>query len=217
MELKTKKIIAREALLIIGAAFLSAIIVALTIPYNSIYNSQATNFSIQSSKKKIVSDSLGAPLINKLLQQQHFINTYKSTFPLDTVEMSGTEVWSRLEEDSKNKLIKNLYDSKWSKSPEQKKFFDDLFLPSRESIAIFVTNNIITKTDRHNHEVALKIREEAESLENRAHEAKLKIINWEEQLSLEKTLAVIFLIALYPARALWILITWSIRVLRQNP
>ena len=212
MQLKTKKKIAREVLLLLSSGIITLIIFLLVYPFNWYCNYKSESIQTLISFKTVESDSLVKNYNSKLKQQQWFYE--ESIKDLKMEYNSSSELWQRLEEIYNVDSIVYKYNNTWGKN--QITLLNKLGFGNGKDFKEFIAKNSLTETDKANKLKSTEIKNEILKLkfEKRSWEFKVKSTDEQMEVAIKGLLIVLFF--LYPIRLLYWLIVWSFNTLKQK-
>ncbi len=108
MNIKTKKIIAREFLVFLICIGISIVTFLAIYPYNYFMRNKIDSFKKDISEKKILSDSLSKSYMLKYDTQFWFTGEFNKKF-----NMSNTKLWESLYEIAKGDSVKYKWENTW--------------------------------------------------------------------------------------------------------
>ena len=212
MNLKTKKIIAREFLYLLISFFIGIIVLIGIYISNTIKKNQIQNIEANIIYKKNLSDSLSKQFKYKSNNQSWFYEKFNSK--VSNHYKSYDKLWERLENLSLEDSIEYKWNNYWDKSLIS--FNNEMGFNNPKEFNDFIAKNSLTKNDKYNKELSTKIGIEITILEK----SKIQIINkiFAPQIQSEygKLAIIISLTILFGIRYLYHTIKWSVRILRQK-
>jgi|JI10StandDraft_1071094.scaffolds.fasta_scaffold740591_1 hypothetical protein len=212
MQLKTKKKIAKEVLLLLSSGIITLIIFLLVYPFNWYCNYKSEGIQTLIMSKTIQSDSLIKHYNSKLKQQQWFYEGNIKDFDLEY--NSYSELWHRLEVIYNADSIEYKYINTWDKS--QIALLNKLGFRNANDFKEFIAKNRITEADKANRSKSDEIKKEISKLNSEKRFWELKAMTKDEQMGFAIKALIIVLIFLYPIRFLYWLIVWSFNTLKQK-
>ena len=212
MQLKTKKKIAKEVLLLLSSGIITLIIFLLVYPFNWYCNSKSEGIQTLIISKTIQSDSLVKNYNSKLKQQQWFYEGNIKDFDLEY--NSYSELWLRLEVIYNADSIEYKYNNTWDKN--QIALLNKLGFRNGKDFKEFIAKNIITQADKANKSKSAEINKEIPKLKSEKRIWELKAMSTDEQMGFAIKGLIIVLIFFYPIRFLYWLIIWSFNTLKQK-
>lgn len=209
MKLKTKKLIAREIILLISCSLLSLFLFVCVYPYNWIFESKSGKLQEKINLKNIEKNNLDR-IINFL--------AYTPPLPIDYLSNDLETVGNAcggLGEEAIGKT--SAWCEKRRKEIQDQKHNDYLYiknlLENQNNGGSYTRNTYNTSSifDR-----LAKLKAEIDSLEYTRSNNFNKIIDSKEQLNFGFLSFKIFLIILYPLRFLILVSKWAFKTIRQN-
>jgi hypothetical protein len=216
MKLTTKKIIAREFLMMIIIVSIGLILFLLTYPYNEYKRNQIERISIQISAKnekvKLLIQSF-----NKKIDTQKWL-FYEFSKRLDVSQdikiNTPDRFWNRLDYLALNDSIEYKWQIVWQKHVIAA--IRDIGFQNPIDFQSFINKNRITKIEFSNYNSTLAINSEIAVLTKIKKKYEKEIFNSSEQIDFGlKTLFVCFLI-LFGFRYLIYALKWSLEILKQK-
>jgi hypothetical protein len=215
MQLKTKKLIAREFIFFIITALLVLITFACTYFYNYTQNSNATKFDAVILNRTAMADSLAKPYKTKLKNQQWFYDKNNEIVDLKNTEFnSPSKLWQRLDYLAAADSIKIKIDSFWT--PEIKALLVTIDFDNPEKLTAFIDKNRITQDDSTDYNKSVLTTADVGKLKKERALYSAKILSTNQQFQFTLWISLIFFIALFGLRYLFYAIRWSIKILKQQ-
>lgn len=215
MQLKTKKRIAKEVLLLLSSGVLTLIIFLLVYPYNWYYSSKSDQVQTLITTKTIQSDSLISQYNSKLKQQQWFYEENLKEYDAPSLGyISYSDLWNRLEVICNADSIEYKYNNTWDK--DLIAVLNKLGFHNAKEFKEFIAKNRLTQTDKANKSKSDDITNEISKLNSEKRIWELKALTIDEQIRFALKALIIALIFLYPVRFLYWLIVWSFKTIKQN-
>lgn len=214
MKLKTKKLIAREVLLLSGSAILASFIFLSTYPYNWYYQSNSEHIYLSIKAKEKEADSLCRSYDDKKKHQDWFYDENKKRYDVTVNFSSPRAMWERIAEIYRTDSIEYKYRHVWQK--ELIDVLNEIGFHNVTDFKKFVSQNLITAEDDSNKVKSNQIKEELSSLRRIRAANDQKIIDLPGQVRFGFRVFIILLFILYPLRFLFILLRWSLLTLRQT-
>lgn len=211
MNIKTKKIVAREFLVFLACLAIAIVTFLIIYPYNNFKQKQIDNLTKDISSKIIISDSLSKAYRLKYEKQLWFTDRYMSKlgFPKG---YSNEKIWNGLYRIAKTDSVKYKWENKWDK--DLIAFNKELGFETPQSFQDFILTNIVYKNEIEKNQEAIKINAEADVIRNKIIEIRKKIVPIQNQF---KTACIAFIIAviiLFVFRYMFYGTKWSIKTLR---
>jgi hypothetical protein len=212
MRLTTKKILAREFLILIFLTLFSIICGLLTFPYNTFRKLQiySINKEIYSQKGKM--DSLSTSYNKKLINQKNFYNESFEALSAEYQLDSSEATWNDLTKSYIADSIIYFYENKWDKKVV--KFLQSKGFNNGETFKKFVGENIFSKNDSINYSRSKKIEMKILELKNQSNIYNNKILSFKEQLNISFLIFMILFSIAFPIRFLILGIKWSIETIK---
>jgi hypothetical protein len=214
MQLKQKKIIARELLFLVVAIIIAALAYFSIYPYNSYYQKQAN--SILSDTLPVntrLADSLAAPYKTKQQQQDWFTNSYTDKFHLVNTAVNRQKIWDHLQQLAEQGKIKNQWQTLDGRIIG---FLKGIKIYNAAQFQGFIQQNIITDIDKQNELAAQKIYTQPVVVENGKDLVNEKIFSSAEQLDFTEKIFFSLIILLFGARYLIYFIKWCVNTLQEK-
>jgi hypothetical protein len=215
MNIKAKKIVAREFLIFIACITIAIMTFSTIYLLNYCKEYQIHSLSRDIDTKSDFSDSLSRPyrLITK--KQFEFTEKYKSRFDFYTKQdYSNVKIWDKLYDIAKSDSIKYKWETTWDK--ELVTFIKELGFHTPESFKTFILSNNLSKDDIKRNQEATKINLEINILLNNRSGISNTIVSTNNQLKISVFAFLISLIILFIFRYIFYGVTWSIRTLKQS-
>lgn len=215
MKLKTKKIIAREFILLIATIALSIVAFLGTYIYNFYQHDQIDKLEEKILSETIIADSLAKSYNLKLNNQKRFYDKNNEKVDLSEAEYNSPfKLWKRLYDLSVKDSIKAKFEKVWT--VEIKDLLRELNLESPEKLKAFIDNNRITQIDSNNFSKATNIYSELSSIKSVKIKHQEKILEIKKQFRFGTWTFMIGLICFFGIRYLYYGIKWSIKILEQK-
>jgi hypothetical protein len=211
MQLQTKKIIAREFLLLMLAIIIAVIGFFCTYPYNNYRQKQVDAIHDTIATKQIIAADLTKSYNEKVIKQSHFNDDFRSHF--NDYETNMDTIWNTLYFIAKSNSMTDRWNNKWD--GKLKGFFIQEGFTKASVLKDFILTNILYKKDLDNKAKSDVLFIEISNLENKATDISRRRMSFENQL---RTAGLVFLIAitiLFALRYLFYAIKWSIKIVRQ--
>ncbi len=215
MNIYTKKILAREFLVLI-LCFIIGVLYFLSIyPYNYLKNNKINILTKEVSEKKKISYSLSKSFRQKTAKQYWYSTQFKSKFYIDGYSKKlNDDLWTFFE-----KLIKS--DSliiKGENTLDERivSFNIELGFETPEKFQSFIITNIISQEDIEKNQKSLKIDSEIDVLNNKIKGTSKKVFTVAEQIKASYWAFSITMIIFFLFRYIYYGINWSIKTLKQS-
>lgn len=215
MKLTTKKIIAREFLIMILVLTIGLISFLCTYPYNAYKRNQVENKSIEISEKSKKVDTLSLSFKNKIDQQNWFFDKYSNHWDISGDKINTSEkLWKRLDFLALNDSIKYKWQNVWDK--ELLAFNKEIGFTNPDEFKSFIDKNRITKIDSLNYDSSLAINSEIALLTKNKKDYESEILSYNEQTEFGLKALIICFIILFGFRYLFYSLKWSLKTLKQK-
>lgn len=213
MELRTKKIIAREFLVTLTCLLVSFLFFIGTIIYNYRLESQRTDILNEIEIKTQLTDSLTRPYKEKLDNQEWFYTEAKNKEAQGDYENSQ-QLWTRLTSLSKADSVIYKWDNVWSK--ELKEVLREIGFKDGKAFNSFIGKNILSDEESKSFDRIRTLKEEINTLNEKSKNLDYKQFDKDNQI--ESSLAILLIIGIigFPIRYFIYAIRWSYRVLKQK-
>lgn len=213
LTMQTKKIIAREFLVLVILALLSSISYFSTYVYNYFNQNQKDSLKTEIKQHTIIKDSLSKIISEKEYAHVWFYKEVSKEY--DVYKNNSVEKWwSRSQSLAKNDSIKIIWETKWKKDTKIIQFFNKIGFPNSDSLQNFIITNSYSKLE-------LKTKNKADSLTkiittlNKTYST-TSILSQNQQLEfLWKSILVLFILV-FALRYLFYAIKWSIKTLKDK-
>ena len=215
MQLKIKKLIAKEVILILGSMFLTLIIFLLVYPYNLYCKSKLDDISKTITYNKVKSKSLSSQYDIKLKQHHWFFNENAKEYDMQAASYNDAEkLWEQLENIYNKDSIEYKYNKVWGK--DLIAVLDKIGFHNAQMFKEFISKNILSQSDKKNKDISNKLKSEISTLKSTKRMLIRKIFTMEEQIWFSIKAFIIILIFLYPIRILYWSFVWSTKTLKQK-
>ena len=215
MKLTTKKLIAREFLIMILVLTIGLISFLCTYPYNAYKRNQVENKSIEISEKSKKVDTLSLSFKNKIDQQNWFFEKYSNHWDISGDKINTSEkLWQRLDFLALNDSIKYKWQNVWDK--ELLAFNKEIGFTNPDEFKSFIDKNRITKIDSSNYDSSLAINSEIALLTKNKKDYESEILSYNEQTEFGLKALIICFIILFGFRYLFYSLKWSLKTLKQK-
>jgi len=211
MELRTKKIIAREFLILTLTLAAGIVCFLCTYLYNYYLNNQADNLNKKIADNTKTVDSLRYSYNQKMEKKNWFYEKLISKF--DYERDSLDKVWNRLDDLAKKDSIKFRWE-KWGKVVVATN--KEIGLGTPEVFKAFIESNRIQTTDIEKYNQSLNVNKELTKLNTDKREIEDKRFSYNEQLSFGFKSLIFISMILFGLRYLFYAIKWSLKVLKQK-
>lgn len=215
MQLKTKKRIAKEILLLLGSGLFTLTIFLFVYPYNWYCSSKSDGVQTIIATKTIQADSLLSQYNQKLKQQKWFYEQNLKEYDVSTYGYNTyDDLWKRLEVIYINDSIEIKYSKTWGR--ELVELLKKVGFQNAQMFKEFVGKNIFDQKDKADKLKSDYIQNEIVQLNSEKRIWDLKALSINEQRAFAVKAFIGLLIILYPLRFLFWLIVWSFKTLKQN-
>lgn len=216
MELRRKKIIAREFLILMGCIGMGFVFYGSTFLYNAYFDHKKSSIEKDRTQKQIEISDLRATFEKKQAKQSWFFDQEKQLFDLDFPR--NTEnikvVWTYWENLEQHDSIPIYYDKIWN--DKTRKLYGKIGFGNSKALSSFIRENMITKEDQEHLSKANQVGAEENALWSQYWRLNAHILSQEEQLQYTLRASLYLLFVAFPLRFLINAIRWSIRVVRQK-
>lgn len=211
MQLKTKKIIAREFILLILCISISLIVLLATYLHTCYYQSKQERYSKRIISTIKTSDYLKNIYDNKEVNQNRF--TTEMNYKYMEPKVSNIKFWTVLYRIAKHDSVDYKWKNKWE--PSLIEAISNAGYKNPKDFQKFILSNIITKTDIDNQDSIKQMNVLLSSLYSQENIYKRKIHDFDDR---KNTAYITFLIAIgivFFVRYFYYAIAWSYKVLKQ--
>lgn len=214
MDLKFKRIIAREFLAFILVVVLSLIVFAYTFLQNEYWHSKCSSIELQIHEKKDSISKLTRTYEMKYRYQRWLFNEMSSYYDLEDLNSVGTFWDYNVSLVAKNSLIPQW--DVWRKDKAAMVFFNRLGFYCGDSLQSFINANTMTDYDLMNKKRSEQIADEIHLLNDKKIEAKNKVFTTDLQISIAINWFLVFAFIIFVLRYLFYGVRWSISILSQK-
>jgi hypothetical protein len=215
MKLQTKKIIAREFIMLVITIVLVAGVFLGTYIYNYFQHSNVVEVQAAILKKTFIADSLAKPYKTKMQNQQWFYDKNNEIVDLKNTDFnSPNKLWQRLDYLSASDSIKIKIDSFWT--PEIKQLLVTIDFDKPEKLTAFINKNRITSDDSTDLQKSIVANETLGKLNKLKADYKAKVFSFQSQTRIAIWTLVILFILLFVMRFLFYAVRWSVKILKQD-
>ncbi len=215
MRLETKKIIAREFIMLVATVALAIVAFLGTYIYNFYQHNQVDKLNKRILDRTVIADSLAKSYNSKLANQKWFYDKNNEKVDLSDAEYNSPyKLWKRLYDLSVKDSIKAKFENVWT--VEIKNLLRELNLESPEKLKTFIDNSRITQTDSSDFSKANIIYSELISIKSTKENQIDKVLDINKQLRFGLWTLIIGLICLFGIRYLYHAIKWSLKTLKQK-
>lgn len=211
MKLQTKKIIAREFLLLTIALTSGLICFLFTYPYNKYRNGQASKLDIIIATKTKISDSLSYQYDSKSQNRNWFFGKYSEKFGFN--QNQNKDYWNLLYHFAEKDSLKFKW-NRWTK--ELVDFNNQLGFNTPQKLTEFFLTNRITNKDSFNYLQSQKVMNDIVELKAQKKLVQEKVLTFNEQVKLGITTLIALAIILFAIRYIFYSVRWSINILKQQ-
>ena len=215
MKLTTKKIIAREFLILTLILTVGIFSFLFTYPYNAYKRYQVQNINTEISKKRDKADTLSLSFTNKINQRKWYFEKYSNKWDISGDEINTSDkLWKRLDFLALNDSIKFKWNNVWDKQIVE--FNNEIGFSNPNDFQSFIDKNRLTKVDLSNYDSFLAINSEITILDKNKMEYESEILSFNERTNFGLTVLVICFLILFGFRYLFYSLKWSLKILKQN-
>ena len=213
MNLKKRKIIAREFLILLLVVVLGFIAFACTYPYNYFLNSSVSklNSEIISQEKQL--DSIEEPYKNKIAEQKRVYEGWMKNDKLDrSAYRDFREHWARLEYLHKQDSISFKYNNVWNKVVID--HLKNMGFTNASQLNEFIGANSITEIDNKTETKSKQLKDKIFNLREKYRNKKEEILHFDDQMDFALIILLFGGILAFPIRFLIYGVRWSINTLK---
>lgn len=215
MKLETKKVLAREFMILIAVMVIGLSSFLGTYLYNFYQHKKSKNISKEIYSAKLFADSLSKPFNSKIKQHIWFYNQNNEKVNLSKAIYNNPRLlWQRLDEIALKDSIIIRYHQNWT--PELKAIFTKIGFKTPEKLLDFINKNRITNTDSLMNVKANDIRKKITILKTEKHIQNSKILSFTSQVEFGWFTFCISLLVFFALRYIYYAIRWSIKILKQS-
>ncbi len=215
MKLQTKKIIAREFLLLMLSIGIGLAAFLCTYLYNFYQQTKSQNISNKIKVEEYTADSLVRPFNNKIKQHELFYNQNN-----EKIDLSGSrydsprKLWSRVNDLALKDSIRIKFRTIWTS--ELKKVLGEIGFDNPEKLQSSIDKNRITPGDSSKYEEAKNIRTKISLLKREIGSRNSKVLFIKSQTEFSFWAFCISIIILFVIRYIFYAVKWSANILRQK-
>ena len=214
MNLKTKKILAREFLILISAVILTFLFFCSIYIYNYSTHYQLNRLDSAIFLNSSRADSLKKTYDIKLNNQESYFNSVTSEFDLTKSGYNTCDkLWERLAFLAKTDSIKNRWDEQ---NGNFRTFHIKLGYNNPLSFKKFIESNILTNQEISNYNKRIDINKILIQLNQQRNNKETEIISRQNQLNYSFKVLIILLVILFGIRYLVYIIIKSVKILKQQ-
>lgn len=213
LTMPSKKVIAREFLMLILLALMGSISFFSTFFYNYINQSQKDSLKTEIEQQTIIKDSLSKMIFQKEYAHAWFFEKVSEEYNVEKYN-SVEKWWDRSQFLAKNDSIKIIWETDWKKNSEYIQFFSKIGFPNYDSLQNFIITNSYTKLE-------LNAKNKADSLNNsitelnKTYKATI-ILSKKQQLKFFWKSIIVLFVLIFVFRHLFYAIKWSIKTLKDK-
>ena len=213
LTMQTKKIIAREFLMLVLLALLGTISYFSTHVYNYFNQNQKDSLKTEIKQYTIIKDSLSKIITEKEYAHVWFFKEVSKEYNVEKYN-SVEKWWNRSQSLAKNDSIKIIWETDWKKDPLYIQFFNKIGFPNPDSLQNFIITNSFSKLELNTKNKADSLNKIITTL-NKTYNT-TSILSQNQQLGfLWKSILVLFTL-LFAFRYLFYAIKWSIKTLKDK-
>lgn len=214
MQLQTKKIIAREFLILTLTALIGFVGFLGTYSNNYFKKTKIDKLEENIVEKNRMSDSLSKSYNIKVGKQNRFFNKYFDKVNREDTEFNTSDkLWKRLSDLAQKDSIKYKWKNVWNK--ELISFLKETGFSDGDNFNSFIVTNTITTSDFENYNHSAKLNQEIKELKSEKDTIRSKILSINQQIAFGFKCFIVASIILFGARYLFYAVRWSIRTLKQ--
>lgn len=216
MQLKTKKIVAREFVIFMVSILVGILCSLFIFSYNHYKNNKLDSLTKNINETTTQANKLASAYISKTGRKQWFFYRYKDAFNVhvDNRYNSSTGVWDMLERLAKNDSIQYKWEHVWDN--ELLSFIKNLGFNDYNSFETFIESNVINDVDFENHKKSLSLRPKIDSLSSERSKVQSQIFSTEEQVDILIKTLILQAICFFLLRYLFYALRWSLKTLKQK-
>lgn len=213
MKLETKKLIAREFLLMLIVIGISVIVFISTFAYNSYKKGKYTTLQNEIILKEKTNQQLSHSFTQKFENHAWLYNVINENFDLSN---SGYDDPEKLWERFNVLIVKDSLRYKYVHNTKVKRSFELAGLSNVGSVEKFIKQNTLTSIENSNIKSFVKNRKIINSLKSKTKKIRVSILTNIEITKRSLMLLFIGLVIIFPLRFLFYSINWSIKILKQS-
>lgn len=213
MNKTTKKIIAREFLILLAMAILGGLLVLCVFPYNAIKQNRINDLVLKEVQLKNNIDSLGAKALEKQKKNEWYYKKLGSEFNFEKPPYTKINTfWTRIKTLAEKDSLKEMYSDKWSE--KVKKFHSDLGFKNGDEFQNFVINNSLTKSDSIDLIKTDKLKTELNKIIDERYDIESEKVSENHHIDIAGGIFLALFIIMFLMRYLFYAIKWSFRILK---
>jgi hypothetical protein len=215
MNLKARKLLAREILILFAVLTSGLIAYLCTVIHNVYIRNELDKVGKEIIAKHILADSLSKSYDVKKEKQNWYYDELANEYDLSNdgdVYQNSESLWGRISYLSAHDSIMDRFQNKWDS--DFKRFHEKIGIKNAFQLVAFVKSNLHSDIDKTNNKAAQRIRKEAHSLNGKESALWNELIVQESQI--QTTLIVLLISAslFFIFRYIFYLVYWSIKILR---
>lgn len=215
MNFKTKKIIAKEFLLLVTTIILSLLVYSFTYLYNYLQKNKVKSLEGNIIKQQQIADSLIIKYDQKTANQEWLHTKLINEYNVGTDPNYSTKgMWSALIRIAENDSITIRWQTKWENGINS--FFRKQGFNNAEDLKIFILANKISEKDIENKKKGDVVRTQIIHLENEKNKISRAMLSSYKQLQIGLWTSICLFIVLFLFRYLYYSIKWSFKTLNQT-
>jgi hypothetical protein len=215
MKLITKKIIAREFLILTLVIVIGLICFLSTFPYNSFIHHQIKNLKNEIDQKRTLSDSLSKPYSTKIQNQEWYFKKFNEEFDLG--ELNTTEKWwnnsVQLAINDSNSIR---WERFWNQDKTVLKSINKIGFLNGDSLQRFIITNTVDRSDIENKTKADNLKNDIAKIESKQKNAANSILTYHDQLFFSMISLITLVFISFGIRYFYYGVNWSLKTLKQK-
>jgi len=215
MIISTKKIIAREFLILTVVAVCGSLCFLCTYPYNYHIKKEIENLNSEILRKTTLKDSLKTTFVEKQEKQDWYFNNFINEFAVYKSNTSE-KLWKRTLILTNNDSIKILWETNWRKDKQIISFFNKIGFFNPNELQNFIKENSLIKSEIINKNQAVSLEKEIQIRYNSKIDKKNKVLSYNKQIEFLKNSVCLLFIILFGLRYLLYAVKWSLKTLKEK-
>jgi len=210
MNKKTKKIIAREFLILFALIVSGLLTFVCIFPYNLYQQKRINEIENIISERKAIADSLNKSVSEKLKNQKWYHKKITDKFNFTKPVKS---FWLSVSNHTQNDSVNYHWNNNWTNNLIE--YHKTLGFNNAQELESFIKNNSLNKQDSIKLEKTDHIRKEISDFKNRKIKLENKYFDEYDRMELLTGIGIILFGILFLLRYLFYAVKWSIKILKE--
>jgi hypothetical protein len=210
MNLNSKKVIAREFIVLIACGLIAFVVWLIALMYNQFIHNEILKLNISKKEIQKVSDQKEKSFVFKINEQKRFhkISQWKGWH---TDNRSYSKLWQRVENLIKSDSLQYRWENEWGqefKDDSEKHFH----ISNSDDFINYIRRYSLTEKEK---KVLIEGENQIEKINDKIKSAENKFVDYFMADQPPSIFLIIFLIIAFPLRFIFYALKWSIKTLRQ--